>query len=137
MKSCYLKTLISSIIPFYYAVKYIFKAWLTNLSSKIQLSFYFCCFIFSRFIFFWTSRTDNIRSLNHFMFHFQTKSIKLALQTYPYLVFFAVIKNFLSEGPDCGTVWDVIKKTKKFSERNSNNKLFLKWNLKYYAVAVK
>ena len=110
-------------------IKFISKIWLTTLFVHVQYLIPFVFFfIFSKFIRFCMSKIwmDKRRVLNNYLFYFQLKTIKLALQLYLYFISFAIINNFFYVWTDFGTFWYVLKKTKKFSERNSINTLFLK-----------
>jgi hypothetical protein len=89
----------------------------------------FYCFIFPMFIricmsIIWMRKSG---FLNHPILLFPNiKAIKLVLQLSTYLLFIAIINNRPSEWPNFGTVWYILRKTKKFTERKLINTLFLK-----------
>jgi len=89
----------------------------------------FYCFIFQMFIHFCMSIIWMRKSgfLNHPILLFPNiKSIKLVLQLSTYLLFIAIINNRPSELSNFSTVWYILRKTKKCTERKLINTLFLK-----------
>lgn len=88
------------------------------------------CFIFSRFIRFWMSRIwmDKNSIQNNFLFYFQTTQLSCLCKCTIFL-FLCIYQYFFSEWSDWGTVWYVLRKTKKFSERNYINTLSHKFKV--------
>ena len=100
--------------------------------SVLCFEFSFFCYIFSIFIHVCLSRIwmDKSSFLNHSIFFvFKSRQLSSLYNCYYIFFFFTIINNSFSEWLDCGTFWYVVRKTKKFSERNSINKLFLKFKI--------
>lgn len=96
---------------------------------QVPLLLLLFCSILSKFIGFCMSIIWMRKSgfLNHPILLFPNiKAIKLVLQLPTYLLFIAIINNRPSEWPNFGTVWYILRKTKKFTERKLINTLFLK-----------
>lgn len=77
---------------------------------------------FSRNLFAFTCHESKVMKssfLNHFIFYFQTKVIKLALQLSP-LFLLCIINNSFSELPDCSTVWYIFQENHKNSYKKVN-----------------
>ena len=104
-------------------------------SSHLCSSFF--CFIFMMFIHFCGPGSERIKVvLNHSLFYFQTRAIKLPLQLSLNLFFFQLsIIIFLN---DQTVVLSVIhSRNQKFYDRNSITTLFLNFKIWKTAIAIK
>jgi len=106
--------------------------WLYTLVCLSFISLFLFLLIFLRIIRICMARIwmDKNSTTNHSRFYFQTKAIKLALQLSQYFFIYAVINNYFSEWTNCNIVWYVVRKIKKFPERNSINTLFLNFKFR-------